>query len=259
MLKFEILKVNMKRLILFVFLLGSLQMQAQKQNYAFTLLAGPSIAWYKPATNAVVNGAPSDKNISGSGFNVVLRYEYQRATYIGFGAQAAFERTTAGIYRNYDINGVNQSFKDSLFAHYISLNTINIPVFLKIRLFNGRYNTSYTYFHLGPGIQILVGAARKVQVNNFGYKTQFPDQTDHPDFTNNLVPYFRAAMGRLILTRKYTFNIEFAYNAGIGSWKFNRYNPDLSIPGTESFRRSSLILDLGIRLKNYRQPGCHEF
>jgi hypothetical protein len=249
----------MKNFLFAILMLAALPVSAQKVHYAFTLLAGPSLDWYKASPNAVINGAPSNRAINGTGYNIAIRYDYLNNTYVGFGTEIGFEHTSAGIFRNYDINGINQPFPDSVFVHTFAMNTLNIPVFIKIRLFNGRYNTSYTYFNFGPGIQYLLGAKRVVSVFNAGYSEKYPDLQDNPKFTRAVFPFFRAAMGRLIITRKYVFSLELAYNAGLSSWNFQRYNNELHIPGTEAFRRNSLILNFGIRLQNYRTPGCHEF
>jgi hypothetical protein len=249
----------MRTLFFAIAMLAAVSASAQKVHHAFTLLVGPSLDWYKPSTPAIINGGPSNKAINGTGYQIALRYDYLKATYIGFGAQIAFDHTSAGIFRNYDINGLPGAFKDSLFVHTFAMNTIDLPVFIKLRLFNGRYNTSYTYFNAGPGVQMLMGSKRKVSVYNTGYKSQYPDLTDNPSFTSTITPYFMAAMGRLMMTRKYVFTLELEYNAGIGSYSYKRFSAEVQNNPAESFRRNSLILNLGIRLQNYKLPGCHEF
>lgn len=246
-----------KKLLLPFLLLLSITSHAQK-NYAFSFLLGPSMNWYKVQTPAVVSGVPSKHGISGVGFGAALRYEYQKGPYIGFGAELEFMHANAGIFRNYDINGIHQPFEDSLFTHTIGMNSINVPVFLKIRLFNGRYNVSYSYIHAGVGIEYVLGGNRKVIVSNPGLTSKYPQQSGSMQFDNNLGQYLVFGFGRVMLTRKYVFLGEVRYRAGLNQWKYNIY-PENTTNEQDAFKQNSISIELGIRLRNYHKPGCHEF
>lgn len=250
--------MDMTRIFLtgFLFLFSTLAVIAQN---SFNLLIGPSMDWYKVKELAIINKTPSTQNVSGLGFAAKLVYEYQKNTYIGFGSELEFSQTNAGIYRNYDIVGNHVNFQDSLFTHTIKMNSINVPLFVKIRLFNGHYNVSYSYFHFGPGMQYLLSSSRKVEVSNPGYSSQYPKTSGDIIFQKNLEPYFLGAFGRVILTKRYIFIAELAYKPGLGNWGFLAYRDKEDKQVIDYFKRNSLTFQVGIRLRNYHQPGCHEF
>ena len=225
----------------------------QAQGFKTSLLFSPGISWYSSNSKSsevekqtfLIEEDKRMKFLSGA---VGIREEYFFSKVFSFGMELEYLYANDFFYSHYDISNIPEIH--SRFRHLLSVNSLDLPLFFRLR--TKSEVTKGISFYFGTGLSWLINADRDITLES-GY-IGFPPTEIIPvangrvkiknGNNNQLGTIGVLGVGKHFAIKNQTFFCEAKYRFDLNSWVY----PTVSDPVNSSFdiKRRCLLLNVGI-------------
>ena len=245
---------SIMRALLLIAFLSLIFKNTQAQGFKTSLLLSPGISWYRSNSNSSeIEKHTFQENkrlkFSFSG-GIGVREEYFFSKIFSLGMEFRYLYTNGLFYSYYSISNIPEIH--SRFRHLLSVNSLDIPVFFRLR--TKSEVTKGISFYFGTGLSWVMNADRDIVIES-GHMGSPPTEIMSVangsvkiknENNNQIGTVGIVGIGKHFAIKNKTFFCEIKYRFDLNNWVY----PTVGDPVNSSFdiKRRCLLLNLGITL-----------